>query len=135
MAEAPSGSVVVIEDHPEHLEYVVTLLRRAGHSVDGFTSAAAAMRHIALGATRLIITDVFMPDMDGFEVLKALQRTHPHIPVIAVTGAGSRQALFLEAMRHMGARAGFTKPIDAAALLAAVARLLGEAPARVANGA
>ncbi len=119
------AAIVVIESHPEHLDYITTLLRRAGYPVAGYTTAAKALRHIANDTTRLIITDVFMPDVDGFEVLRELKRSQLGVPVIAVTGGDPRHAQFLDAMRHMGASAGFTKPIDAAALLDAVTRLVG----------
>ena len=118
-------SIVVIEDHPDYLQYLTTLLRRAGYRVAGYEAATIAMRHLADDPASLIITDVFMPNMDGFEVLRELKRLGRDIPVIAVTGIEPRHARFLDAMRHMGARAGFTKPIDAEALLAAVAGLIG----------
>lgn len=125
MTDGAHDSIVVIEDHPEYLDYMATLLRRAGYRVVGFGAASHAMRHVAKDAASLIITDVFMPDMDGFEVLRELKRLGREIPVIALTGVNPRHALFLDAMRHMGARATFTKPIDPEVLLAAVARLIG----------
>jgi CheY-like chemotaxis protein len=126
MPNASCDTIVVIEDHPEFRDYIATLLRRAGYAVIGFATAVAALRHIASVPARLIITDVFMPDMDGFEVLTELKRLHLDIPVIALTGADPRHAMFLDAIKQMGARAGFTKPIDATALLAAVAHLGGD---------
>ena len=125
MTNASHTAIVVIEGHPEHLDYLTTLLRRAGYAVIGYATAAKALRHIANEPTSLIITDVFMPELDGFEVLRELKRSHLELPVVAVTGGDPRHAQFLDAMRHMGASAGFTKPIDPAALLDAVARLIG----------
>jgi DNA-binding NtrC family response regulator len=125
MTDAANDTIVVIEGHPEYLEHMTKLLRRAGYRVAGFCAAPRAMRHIASDATSLVITDVFMPDMDGFEVLRELKRLGRDIPVIAVTGIDPRHALFLDAMRHMGARATFTKPIEAELLLATVAHLIG----------
>jgi CheY-like chemotaxis protein len=125
MQNAVNRTVVVIEDHPEHLDFVTTLLSRAGYAVAGFSTAQAALRYLAIHPASLVITDVFMPEMDGFEVLKELKRACLEVPVIAVTGIDRRQALFLDAMRHLGAHATFTKPVDAEALLGAVARLVG----------
>jgi len=125
MKNAPDTAIAVIEGHPEHLDYITTLLRRAGYPVVGYATAAKALRHITNATTSLIITDVFMPDIDGFEVLRELKRSHLELPVVAVTGGDPRHAQFLDVMRHMGASAGFTKPIDPAALLEAVTRLIG----------
>jgi two-component system, NtrC family, phosphoglycerate transport system response regulator PgtA len=121
--------IVVIEDHPDHLDYLATLLRRCGYAVDAFLSARAALRHIERERPGLVITDVFMPAMDGFEVLKDLKRARPDLPIIAVSGSGPQdRSLFLDAMQQLGARAGLSKPLDMHALLDAVERLTGAPP-------
>jgi DNA-binding NtrC family response regulator len=123
------AEVVVIDDHPEHLDYLAALLRRCGYAVDAFLSAKAALRHIERSSPGLVITDVFMPGIDGFEVLKELKRVRPALPIIAVSGSGPQdRAFFLDAMRLLGAGAGFAKPLDTYALLDAIARLIGGAP-------
>jgi two-component system chemotaxis response regulator CheY len=125
MTDSAPASVVVIDDHPEHLDYLATLLRRAGYGVVAFNKAQAALDYVAQSSVDLIITDVFMPDLDGIEVLMALRRSFPDLPVIAVSGIGPRsQPLFLGVMRHLGARATFAKPLDDMALLSTVAGLV-----------
>lgn len=127
----PAPAIVVIDDHPEHLDYLAMLLRRAGYAVVAFNKAQAALDYVAQSPVELIITDVFMPDLDGIEVLMALRRSFPDLPVIAVSGIGPRaQPLFLGVMRHLGARATFTKPLDDVALLSTVARLVHGAAGR-----
>src|SRR5215472_1065069 len=117
--------IVVIEDHPEYLDYLATLLRRAGYAVFPFAAASAAVEHLRHHRVSVVITDVFMPEMDGFEVLHEVRQLLPTLPIIAVSGDGPCQGpLFLDAMRHLGACAALEKPIDAAALLAAVALCL-----------
>jgi CheY-like chemotaxis protein len=136
MSAVPSAEIVVIDDHPEHLDYLATLLRRCGYAVDAFRSAQAALRRVEQSAPGLVITDVFMPGMDGFEVLRGLRHAQPELPIIAVSGKGPQdRAIFLKAMQQLGACAGFAKPIDMAALLDAVARVTGAAPShRRSNG-
>ena len=117
--------IVVIEDHPEYLDYLATLLRRAGYAVFPFSAASAAVEHLRHHGASVVITDVFMPEMDGFEVLHEVRQLFPTLPVIAVSGDGlSWGPIFLDAMRHLGACAALAKPIDAAALLAAIALCL-----------
>ncbi|MGO8916841.1 MAG: response regulator transcription factor [Stellaceae bacterium] len=126
MDNATPAPILIIEDHPEHLDYLATLLRRAGYGVAAFESAVAGVRYMTRCPVSLVITDVFMPEMDGFEVLKTLRQCHPEVPLIAVSGAASYdRADFLAGMQNLGAQAVFTKPLDAAALLGAVSLLVG----------
>ena len=105
-------------------------LRRAGYAVAPFQQATAALTHIRVAGAQLVITDVFMPEKDGFEVLIALKRDFPSLPIIAVSGSSpAEKPLFLDAMCHLGAQAAFTKPIDETMLLQVVARLVR--PARL----
>jgi DNA-binding NtrC family response regulator len=117
--------IVVIDDHPEHLEFIVTLLRRAGFSAQGFASAKRAVEFIARSNTAVVVTDVFMPDMDGFEVMQCIRRDYPGIAVIGI--GGSRKTYgssLLKAMGELGAAAIFEKPIDPVSLIAEVGCLL-----------
>jgi CheY-like chemotaxis protein len=126
MEDLTRGPIVVIEDHPEHLDYLATLLRRTGYVVAGFERANSALDYLAHCPAGLVITEVFMPEMDGFEVLKALQQRYPHLPLIAVSSAASpERAHFLTGIKVLGARAVFTKPLDVCALLAVVSLLVG----------
>jgi CheY-like chemotaxis protein len=128
MARANSARIVVIDDHPEHLDYLATLLRRAGYEVTAHTAAADAMDALKRWPAHLVVTDVFMPHMDGFEVLRTLKLHYPELPLIAIGGAfapGGQS--MLPFMRKLGASDTFTKPIDTAALLKSVATLVGAA--------
>jgi CheY-like chemotaxis protein len=117
-------TVIVIDDNSTHLEFVVTLLIRAGFSVEGFTSARRALQFAASANPAVVVTDVFMPDMDGIEVLRFIQRELPHVGVVAISGSqwnvGSH---YLLAMSSLGAAEILPKPIDPDALVAAVTRL------------
>lgn len=125
MTAITPADIVIIEDHPEYLEYLATLLQRAGYVVAAFARAAQALSFLKQSRANLLITDVFMPEKDGFEVLQEVRRSFPELPLIAVSGVGPRsQSLFLDAMKHMGAVAAFAKPIDGSALLATVAALV-----------
>jgi DNA-binding NtrC family response regulator len=116
--------IVVIDDHPEHLLYLTLLLRRAGHEVRGFSCARHAFDEIAAAPPALVVTDVFMPDMDGIEVVRLLRRNHPSIAVIGIGGFGRELGPnYLSAMRALGAAATFKKPINERLFLAEVDRL------------
>jgi CheY-like chemotaxis protein len=125
MTVTTPADIVVIDDHAEHLDYLATLLRRAGYVVAAFGGAEQALSFLKQCRPLLLVTDVFMPEKDGFEVLQEVRRWCPDLPLIAVSGVGPRsQSLFLDAMKHLGATAVFAKPIDSTALLATVAALV-----------
>ena len=117
--------VVVIDHNPRELELTVALLRLAGLKVEGFASAKTALDFAGRSTTAAIVTEVFMPDMDGIEVLRFIQRELPRIGVIAVGGTpeglGSN---YLTAMNALGAAEILSKPVDPRTLVAAVTRVL-----------
>jgi len=118
-------SIVVIDDNTGYLEFVTTLLSRAGFEAHPFNCAKKAMKFVQQTEVALVITDVFMPDMDGIEVLRMLQRVAPQVSVIGISGLqASFGYSYLEALRALGASAILQKPCDPQALLAEIKRLL-----------
>jgi CheY-like chemotaxis protein len=119
--------IVLVDDDADHLAFMTALLRRAGYVPQSFTDAQSALERLTTKeAVDLVITDVFMPAMDGVEFTRALRAHHPHLPIIAVTGGfGGISHPYERAMAAFGARQVFRKPLDAAALLRAIGRLPG----------
>jgi CheY-like chemotaxis protein len=76
----------------------------AGNGFEGLDAVAAE-------TPSAIITDLHMPDMDGFELMSALRAAQSDIPIIAITGGVAKGYDFLSAARHMGAAATFHKPL------------------------
>jgi CheY-like chemotaxis protein len=117
MTNLQSSPVVVIDDDAEHLAYVTTLLTRMGHSCLGFTNARDALVYLAKNRAELVITDIFMPDMDGFELLRALRTKYPDVAVVTLSGEGRMtKDFYLECARHLGAAAALRKPFEPDAL-------------------
>ena len=76
-------------------------------------------------AAELVISDVYMPEMDGIEVLARLQHEFPAVRVIIMTGGGHlATGNLLDIASTLGARATLAKPIAEAELRAAIARVL-----------
>jgi DNA-binding response OmpR family regulator len=118
--------LLVVDDEPSIRDLLQTLLSAEGYEVgvakDGF-QALAQMR----GALPdLIITDLKMPSMSGFEFLSVVRRRFPQIPTIAISGE------FHAPVEPLGvlADAFFTKPHRSEELLAEVRGLLRDAPLR-----
>jgi CheY-like chemotaxis protein len=117
--------VVVIDHNARALEQSVALLRQAALKVEGFASARAALEFAAHWDTAIIVTEVFMPDMDGIEVLRFIRRELPQIGVIAIGGSAEGSASnYLTVMNALGAAEILSKPVDPGALAAAVMRVL-----------
>jgi CheY-like chemotaxis protein len=68
----------------------------------------------------LAITDLMMPEMDGFELIRQLTAQWPSIRIIAISGADLR----LDMARQLGAKAVLKKPVTGAALVTAVEQVL-----------
>ena len=78
----------------------------------------------------LVITDVIMPNVDGIEVLNAMKKEYPNIPVIVISGGGRVSAdMYLKSAKVLGARAIMQKPIDNDLLLKTIDEVLAESQA------
>jgi DNA-binding NtrC family response regulator len=121
MTNENSPAIVVIDDDEHHLDFVVTLLKRAHYRCVGFTSGRQALAHIGENAAELVITDIFMPEMDGFELLRAIRQDHPEIAVVTLSGEGRMtQNFYLKCAQNLGAIAALRKPFEPENLYAIV---------------
>jgi CheY-like chemotaxis protein len=117
--------ILVIDDDLGIRKAVKTILERKGYSV---VLAACGDHGIAITevfAFDVVIVDIFMPGMDGFETIKVLRRCAPRVKVIAVSGyefrIGSQQPPdFLRMAGDLGAAFCLRKPFTASELTEAV---------------
>ncbi len=114
----PSPPVVlVVEDDPTIREVVQALLESAGNAVLSVPDGSAAVDRVQAGGVDLVVLDLMLPDVNGFELCRRLraQEQSTYLPIIMLT------ALNAEADRHAGFAAGaddfITKPFEAADLL------------------
>ena len=118
------GKILVIEDDPTFRDLVRVQLASAGHEVVTAEDAALGLRAIIGETPDLIILDIFVPYLDGFELLEAL-RTDPAtrpIPVIVLTGRGDDETY---ARAHkIGVADFFTKPVESDRLIQSIEKLL-----------
>lgn len=87
IARSARGPILVIEDDPDTLEITCDLLVQAGWSIQAAENSIEAIEIIEKCPPVLILLDLMMPEMDGFEVIKKL-RYHPQwqlIPIIVIT--------------------------------------------------
>jgi two-component system chemotaxis sensor kinase CheA len=126
-AERAPGRVLVVDDQFSARELQRSILEVAGYEVEIAHDGREALRRIAeLPDLDLVLTDVQMPEMDGFELLEAIRadERHASLPVVIVTTLGD------EASRKRGAAAGADAYVvkdefDQEALLETIERLAG----------
>jgi FixJ family two-component response regulator len=109
----------VLDDDNRVTESLEELLESAGYAARVFSSGQALLADAHLSEIDVLITDIGMPIMDGFEVQRLVGVQRPDMPVILLTG---RHELAEQAQaRHATC---FRKPFDGQALLAAIGEAL-----------
>lgn len=121
-------TVVVLDDDAHVRAFAVRVLESAGHRVHSAPSGTALLQASDTPAPDVVVTDIFMPDADGFEVLRHLRRTHPGVPVVVMSGGHGESMLAVA--RAMRAAAILVKPFGASALVEAVANVAAVASCR-----
>lgn len=103
------GRVLVVDDDRIILDSLTEFLRMEGYDAHGAANAACALTALQGQPFNLVITDVNMPDADGFELLRTIQQRFGDLVVIMITGYGTIESA-VEAIK-MGAYDYLTKPI------------------------
>ena len=121
--------VLCIEDHPEMIELIRLILGREGFEVEGAIGGREGLKAIQERPPDLILLDLMMPDVDGWEVYRQIKADEAlrQIPVIAVTAKA--QSIDRVLGLHIAGMDDFiTKPFGPQELTASVRRVLGSAP-------
>ncbi len=119
--EYTGQDVLIVDDEPELREALQDLLELEGYAVHCAGDGAEALEHVKATRPRLIILDLMMPRMNGYEFMAELERhdLRQDIPILVLSADKSAQD---KAIR-IGANTGIAKPFDANTLLDEVARL------------
>jgi len=121
----PAPSILLVDDDPDFRGMVRIAFQRAGYTVHEAENGNAALAVMDRHPVDLVVTDIIMPEADGYEIILRLKTLQSRPPLIAVTGGSLRLRMELPGMaRLLGAEAAFEKPVDLKALLAEAARLL-----------
>jgi len=128
-------TVAVIDDQALMRDMMAVALRRQGFQVIAAANGREALQKLADVKVDVVVTDIFMPEADGIEVLRELRRRDPDMPVIAVSG-GSLQMPgdFLRMASVLGAARTLSKPFRPDELVEAVRTLAAARQAPPAPG-
>jgi len=123
--EAPSTPrlhVVVLDDEPGIILLCQRLLERAGFQVTGFSEPTVALVALEGQPPDLLLVDIRMPVLDGFQVIDRARARYPDIAVVVMTGFGTVETA-IEALRR-GADGLILKPFRGNELVQSVQRAL-----------
>ena len=125
IVRTPVFVVAVVDDDQGILQSLEYLLESADYTARLFVSAAALLESGCLAQIDCLISDVDMPGVDGFELVRLIHATRPQLPIILVTGYPDRLTR-LPALGGSKPRL-FTKPFQGHELLEAVSEALRSA--------
>lgn len=117
--------VLVVDDDVHVLAVARAILEHAGIEVVEAVGGAAGLRAYRDASYDLVLCDLFMPDFDGLELIRALRREFPGVKIIAMSAGGFHGTVdMLDVARHLGAAEILPKPFTPRALVKAVERVL-----------
>ena len=122
------AKIIVIDDEPDVLWIACMALESAGHSVVAYPDGRGGIEHIRREPPDLLITDIFMPEMEGLETIRQARDLQSEMPIIAMSGVYFEGGDYLEIAAKFGAVATLKKPFRPAELLDLVTRLLVQRP-------
>ncbi|MDR3514921.1 MAG: CHASE domain-containing protein [Azospirillaceae bacterium] len=128
-----AAHILLVEDVPMNQIVALTILKRAGHSVDVADNGVQAVAAVRQGHYDLVLMDLQMPEMDGFQAtiaIRALDGPQSVVPIVALTAnAVAEQVRYC---REIGMNGTVTKPFERETLLSMIDRLVGADPVRAA---
>jgi CheY-like chemotaxis protein len=114
--------LLVVDDDPDIRLLLRLELTAEGHTIAEAGDGREALAQIAAGAPDLVLLDIMMPVLDGWEVLRRLDPAAP--PVVVVTALATHDQQHLEQLLELGAVDVVVKPFDPGWLVSLVARVM-----------
>ena len=117
--------ILVVEDEESLLKLESILFTSKGYDVTGARDGRSALEAIERDRPDLVVLDIMLPDLDGFEVCRLIKENPEHgaLPVIMLTAKKSSKDL--QRGREAGADAYITKPFKSAKVIEVIEQLLG----------
>jgi PAS domain S-box-containing protein len=125
-------NILVVDDEKDIIELLTLILEKEGYKVESALSGQEALKKLKEIKVDLILLDLMMPEMDGFEVCKEIyhDQTMRNIPVIVVTVKGDFDSIE-KAYKYSPVMAYITKPFDSINLLKTLKAVLRKEKAQV----
>jgi DNA-binding response OmpR family regulator len=127
------AKILVVDDHPHIVRLVQRELERAGHQVVTASDGEEALRQVHREQPALMVLDVVMPKMNGFEVVQAVKSDPATEAIVVIMLTVKTQDAEMTHGLHLGADWYIAKPFVPGDLSAVVRRFLSDAPAATAE--
>ena len=115
--------ILVVDDNADMRLTMKLLLEHEGYEVELAANGREALEVQRARPSHVLVTDLFMPDADGFETIERFRKEFPQIRIIAMSGGGSKPELrtdHLPVASEIGAHATLRKPFPIEKLLEAL---------------
>lgn len=104
--------VLVVDDNELLVDAIMMILEKAGYITKGVTSGSKAIEEMEKNRYDLLITDIEMPVMNGFKVIKRCEETHKGLPVIIITADRNMYNLQIEKALKKNVISCISKPFN-----------------------
>jgi CheY-like chemotaxis protein len=116
--------IILADDDADQRLSLRLALELAGYTVREAADGRRALELQQQQAASFVITDIFMPERDGFELIEAVRRDFPTTKIIAISGGGERAKMdYLHSAKLLGVDATLRKPVNPEELVALLREL------------
>ena len=109
--------ILLIDDDEHARALLVRVLERAGNEVHALADGRRLAEVLETHEVDVVLSDVYMPEVDGFQALRVLQSKYPELPVVVISGGSGALDNCLHMAAMLGAAAVLEKPVRVPALL------------------
>ena len=121
------AQILIVDDEPNLLRLLRSILEDEGHEVTEESDGSRALRRFAGSPSDLVITDMYMPEMNGIEFVMRVREAFPEAKIIGMSGGGHLdKESVLDAARALGATGVLAKPFEADEVVSLVASVLND---------
>ena len=119
-------TVMIIDDDPAIRKLLALVLCRNGFDVVTADSGRTALQKLQNSSVQLVITDIFMPELDGIEFICEANKIRPDLKIIAISGgsASISPEFYLSVAKNVGAVTILEKPVQSSTLIQTISDLM-----------
>jgi len=117
--------IMAVDDEPDIVKLLEKVVSRAGYEFVGFTSPKEFLKNYPQEKPDLVLLDIMMPEMDGWEVYKEIRKINPNQKVAPLTALDLPDTL-KQGVKELGASDYITKPFDPDDLVEKIKKILAK---------